>query len=91
MIADPEILARLDELTRQVRIGNALAALAVCGDRPQKEKIALLATAGFAPKQIAEMLGTTRNTVNVALVAIRKERHGKKSRKAADRAAKDET
>jgi len=38
----------------------------------QKDRIALLDRAGFAPKAIAELIGTTPNTVNVALSALRK-------------------
>lgn len=36
-------------------------------ERQQGEQIDLLARAGFRPVEIAAMLGTTSNTVNVAL------------------------
>jgi len=42
--------------------------------KAQKEQITLLSDAGFQPKQIAGILGTTSNTVSVTLSAIRKER-----------------
>ena len=38
----------------------------------QREQITLLNRAGFQPKNIAEMLGTSSNTVRVELVALRK-------------------
>ncbi|HLW67455.1 MAG TPA: hypothetical protein VKS79_19225, partial [Gemmataceae bacterium] len=36
-------------------------------ERQQNEQIRLLGRAGFRPMEIAAMLGTTRNTVNVEL------------------------
>jgi DNA-directed RNA polymerase specialized sigma24 family protein len=42
----------------------------------QRESIGILDTLGFTPKEIAELLGTTSNTVRVTLVAIRKGRKG---------------
>jgi DNA-directed RNA polymerase specialized sigma24 family protein len=48
---------------------------------PQTQQIAILSRAGFSPKEIAEVLGTTANTVRVALVGIRKaEKQGKRTR-----------
>lgn len=45
----------------------------------QTQQIATLNRAGFAPKEIAYVLGTTANTVRVALVGIRKaEKEGKR-------------
>jgi DNA-binding CsgD family transcriptional regulator len=38
----------------------------------QTEQIASLSRIGFSPKDIADVLGTTANTVRVALVSIRK-------------------
>lgn len=38
----------------------------------QTDQIALLHKAGFTPKGIAEIIGTTSNTVRVALVSIRR-------------------
>lgn len=38
----------------------------------QKDKIIFLSKAGLAPKDIAELLGTTPNTVNVTLSEARK-------------------
>ena len=43
-----------------------------------KEKTILLNTVGLAPKEIAELLGTTPNTVSVALSAARRSRKQRK-------------
>ncbi len=46
---------------------------------PQVNQIAVLSRVGFSPKEIAEVLGTTPNTVRVSLVGIRKnEKQGKR-------------
>jgi hypothetical protein len=57
-----------------------LAMLAVKG-LSQTDQIATLNRIGFSPKAIAEVLGTTSNTVRVALVAIRKAGPKKKQNK----------
>jgi len=62
-----EVSSKLDVLIRLVAVG-------LCGDRTQKEKIALLASAGLQPKAIAEILGTTPNNVSVVLSGLRRER-----------------
>ncbi len=47
--------------------------------KSQSEQIWLLSSAGLQPKDIAEMLGTTSNTVRVMLFTIRKQKgKGKK-------------
>ena len=53
------------------RLINLLALLLVKG-LPQGEQIALLDRAGLRPSEIAEMLGTTANTVSVELSNRRK-------------------
>lgn len=63
-----DVSAKLDTLIR-------LSALNLVRDiKTQQEQIALLSDAGFQPKEIADVLLTTSNTVNVALNRIRKER-----------------
>jgi len=63
-----KISSKLDTLIR-------LSALGLVRDiKVQRQQIAILSDAGFQPKQIADILGTTSNTVSVALTAIRKER-----------------
>jgi DNA-directed RNA polymerase specialized sigma24 family protein len=61
-----EILAKkIDLLTR-------LLAVQLVNGRNQMDQIRLLSIAGMGPKEIAELLGTTANTVNVALSTLRK-------------------
>lgn len=60
------VIERLDILIR------LQAALAVKGMATQREKIVFLYGAGFKPKDIAANLGTTPNTVNVALANYKK-------------------
>jgi len=60
------ITERLDTIIR------LLAGSAGIG-RPQRERIALLSGAGLPPRDIARALGTTANTVRVALAGIRRE------------------
>lgn len=63
-----EISSKLDILIR-------LSSLGLVKDmKTQKEQIASLSDAGFKPKEIAGILRTSQNTVNVTLNAIRKER-----------------
>lgn len=68
-----EIGEKLDQALRM------LAMIAVKG-LPQTEQIATLSQVGMAPKDIASALGTTSNTVRVALVSIRKSGRQKKRR-----------
>lgn len=58
----------LSELRRIVR----LMTLSITKELSQREQIALLSTAGFQPKEIAELIGTTRNTVSVTLAHMKK-------------------
>ena len=49
-----------------------LMVFAMTEGKNQTEQIRLLSEAGFEPKEIAETLGTTPNTVRVALFNLRK-------------------
>jgi DNA-binding CsgD family transcriptional regulator len=69
-----------------------LSALNVVKDlKTQKEQIATLSDAGFGPTEIADILKTTRNTVNVALSAIRKEKASAKAEEKKDSQAEAPT
>lgn len=61
-----EINAKLDRIVR------LLALSAVSSEQPLKEKAITLSNVGLAPKEIAQLLGTTPNTVSVALSAARR-------------------
>ncbi len=50
--------------------------------KSQTEQVRLLSAAGFQPKEIAQTLGTTPNTVRVVLSNLRKQRRKVLSRKA---------
>ena len=70
-----EITNRLDKLTR------IIAATSTQG-LTMTERIHLLHSTGFAPKEIADILGTSSNVVNVRLSEMRKktrDKHGKES------------
>jgi DNA-directed RNA polymerase specialized sigma24 family protein len=76
---------RLDKMERQREVNldemavRLLGVIAVKG-LPQTQQIAILSRVGFTPKEIADVLGTTANTVRVALVGIRKaEKQGKRT------------
>ena len=60
-----EVSRKLDTLIR-------LLAFSLIEGRKKKDQLLLLSKAGFQPRHIAEMLGTTPNTVRVALSNIRK-------------------
>lgn len=66
-----EVADKLDTLIR-------LTAMGLFGEKTQREKIEMLSSAGLQPKDIADLLGTTPNTVNVALSGIRKKKRKKK-------------
>ena len=60
-----------DELNRS-DLHTRLIAIGLVNGRPQKEQIRLLSIAGMGPTEIADLIGTTSNTVNVALSSLRK-------------------
>lgn len=68
---EQQVLDKLDQILRML-VSTATRNL------KQRQQIALLSAAGFQPKSIAELLGTTSNTVRVELVALRKSGNGKR-------------
>jgi hypothetical protein len=61
-----------DDGTNKSDIQTRLIAIGLVNGKPQKEQIRLLSIAGMGPKEIADLIGTTPNTVNVALSSLRK-------------------
>jgi len=59
------VLQKLDQVLRVLTIS-------VTSGLKQRPQIALLDRAGFLPKDIAKLLGTTSNTVSVELTRLRK-------------------
>jgi DNA-binding CsgD family transcriptional regulator len=68
---DDEILGELGKVKR------LLSVIATQG-LSQRDRIATLDRVGFGPREIAELLGTTSNTVSVYLSGIRKENRSAK-------------
>ena len=74
-----------DPVVRQLeRIANLLGLLVTHG-KPQVEQIAVLSGAGYSSAEIAQLIGTTRNTVSVALSHMKAARKQKKPKKAKKR------
>lgn len=61
-----------NEILQELQRISKLLALTVTRELIQKDRIELLSGIGFQPKEIADLIGTTPNTVRVALVDIRK-------------------
>ncbi len=69
----------MDEKTIQVLAAKLdaiikLMVFAITEEKSQTEQIRLLSAAGFQPKEIAEVVGTTPNTVRVTLSNLRRHR-----------------
>ena len=83
-----------DELNRAVdgleRIGMVLGALfaSQLGDIGQELKAERLSRCGFTNSQIADILGTTANAINVALHRVRKSKRKSAPRKKGPRGRK---
>jgi CRP-like cAMP-binding protein len=79
-----ELIARLDALI-------ALLSMTLPKETSQMDKIKLLSDAGLVPRDIAKVLGTTPNTVSVALSKLRRGTKKEKLMSVEQRAeAKDE-
>ncbi len=66
-----------NELVNRLNILIRLVALGLCQNKGQREQISFLSSVGIAPKEIAEILGTTSNTVSVTLSGMRRVKKGK--------------
>ena len=65
MNTEEEIIDELRKITR-------LLTLLVIKDKTQREQIVLLDSVGLPPRDIAELIGTTSNTVSVTLSTLRR-------------------
>jgi DNA-directed RNA polymerase specialized sigma24 family protein len=63
---------QFSEIKKSLDILIRVVALTGMRDLTSTAKIALLSQAGFAPKEIAEIVGTSQNVVNVRLSEMRK-------------------
>lgn len=68
--------SQFDAISRKLDILVRLTALSYTADKKQQERIMMMSAAGFQPKEIAELLGTTANNVRVALSTMRKKKKG---------------
>ena len=64
--------SQLRELTARMDAIIKILALTLPKELTQADKIALLSDAGFQPKEIAGILGTTANTVSVTLSKVKR-------------------
>lgn len=69
-----------EEILQELRHITKLLALTVTKGQLQKDQIVALSCIGFQPKEIADLLGTTANTVSVTLSDIRKKARGRKGK-----------
>ena len=71
-----------NEILQELQRISKLLALTVTRElKQQTEKIELLSSIGFQPKEIAGLLGTTPGTVSVALARFKKEAQTGKGKK----------
>jgi DNA-directed RNA polymerase specialized sigma24 family protein len=69
-----------DEILQELQRITKLLVLIATKDQSQRDKIAALSSVGFQPKEMADLLGTTANTVRVTLSDIRKKARGEKDK-----------
>ena len=60
-------MVQSEQILQELKIIRAVLLSELTKNVTQTESIAVLSKAGLAPKEIAEALGTTANTVRVAL------------------------
>lgn len=63
---------RIDQLEQKLEKLVRLSALQAIDNKPRSEQFRLLSQASFQPREIAELVGTTANTVRVELSRARK-------------------
>ena len=79
---EQDIAAINEKLDRIVRL---LALNSIKPDQSVKDKAIALSSVGLSPKEIASLLGTTRNTISVALSTAKRSKK-KRAKKAARKA-----
>lgn len=63
---------QFNEISKKIDILTRLLALSLVSEKKQKDQIFILNKIGLQPKQIAEILNTTTNTVSVTLSKMKK-------------------
>lgn len=69
-----------DALEKEITKLTRLVAVIGTYEKPQREQIRILASAGLAPKEIASLIGTTGGTVRTALAEMRKKGKARKKK-----------
>lgn len=62
----------LEDISRQLTLITKLLVAGLTEGKNLKEQIRILSFAGFQPREIAEILGTTPNSVSVMLSKLKK-------------------
>ena len=63
----------MHDVVDELRKVKRLLSILVTKGLKQREQIHALSRVGFSPKEIAELIGTTPNTVSVTLAQMRKQ------------------
>ena len=71
----------IKNILSEVKLTNRLLILFLTKDMKQNDSIAFLSSAKLQPKDIADFLGTTPNTVRVALSEMRKKKGSSQDKK----------
>jgi DNA-binding NarL/FixJ family response regulator len=66
-----------NELLSEVKRMSKLLALNLIKDTSWEEKLILLSKAGYTPKEMADIIGTTNHTISTELHKIKKKRSKK--------------
>lgn len=75
--AEGDELAALNKVARLLEILTRLNLQTMRGDRTQRDMVLMLDAVGCGPSEIADLLGTTANTVNVTLSNAKKKKRKK--------------
>jgi DNA-binding MarR family transcriptional regulator len=67
-----------NDILKELQKTNKLLSMILVEKLVNREKFKTLYNIGYSPKEIAEMLGTTRNTVSVALNQLNKKKRKQK-------------
>jgi DNA-directed RNA polymerase specialized sigma24 family protein len=75
--AEGDELVALNKVARLLEILTRLNLQTMRGDRTQQDMVLMLDAVGCGPSEIADLLGTTANTVNVTLSNAKKKKRNK--------------
>jgi hypothetical protein len=79
------IAARLGDVLKKLDALIRLSVMQLGEGKSQSDQIWFFAVAGLAPREIAEILGTSPNAVRVALSKLRKSRRRRRGQKGEDK------